>query len=101
MTEQGVFLQARDSSACFGINTTTTMPEGAPCSEGKAAPFLLGAKTSARGEKGGWKGDEKNSPGVSALPGGAAADDGGAGGGSAAGLAGGFIRGMEQRDRGD
>lgn len=52
MTEQGVFLQARDSSACFGINTTTIMPEGAPCSEGKAAPFLLGAKTSARGEKG-------------------------------------------------
>lgn len=52
MTEQGVFLQARDSSACFGINTTTTMPEGVPCSEGKAAPFLLGAKTSARGEKG-------------------------------------------------
>ena len=52
MTEQGVFLQTRDLSACFGINTTTTMPEGAPCSEGKAAPFLLGAKTSARGEKG-------------------------------------------------
>ena len=59
MTEQGAFLQARDSSACFGINTTTTMPEGAPCSEEKAAPFLLRAETFARGEKGTGKAKSK------------------------------------------
>ena len=59
MTEQNAFLQARDSSACFGINTTTTMPEGAPCSEGKAAPFLLRAETFARGEKGTGKAKSK------------------------------------------
>lgn len=101
MTEQNAFLQTRDLSACFGINTTTTMPEGAPCSEEKAAPFLLRAKTSIRGRKGGWKGEEQNSPGSSSLHGAAAADDGRAGAGSGACLSGGFIRGMEQRDRAD
>lgn len=59
MTEQNAFLQTRDLSACFGINTTTTMPEGAPCSEEKAAPFLLRAETFARGEKGTGKAKSK------------------------------------------
>ena len=59
MTKQDAFWQARNQSACFGTNPTATKPEGAPCSEEKAAPFLLRAKTSIRGEKGTGKAKSK------------------------------------------